>query len=86
MPASVYCARPPVVFGISALSSAIVAIVIMLKMQAMIIATMNSSPMRPAPCPRETRLLVAMTSPTETATTSLRPNFFSSISVLPLQV
>ena len=37
------------------------------------------TPIVPAPCPSETRQLVAMTSPTETEITLLSPNFFSSI-------
>ena len=77
--ASVYCASPPVVFGIRALSSDRDAMVVMLNRQAITMAKIKVTPMVPAPCPSETRQLVAMTSPTETEITLLSPNFFSSI-------
>lgn len=77
--ASVYCASPPVVFGIRALSSDRDAMVVMLNRQAITMAKIKVTPIVPAPCPSETRQLVAMTSPTETEITLLSPNFFSSI-------
>ena len=77
--ARVYCARPPVVLGIRAFNSDRDAIVVMLSRQAMIIAGIKAIPMVPAPCPRETRQLVAMTRPTETEITLFSPSFFSSI-------
>ena len=79
MLASVYCASPPVVFGISAFNSDKEATVVILRRQAIIIAPINTTPMVPAPCPSETRQLVAMTRPTDTDTTLLSPSFFSSI-------
>ena len=77
--ASVYCARPPVVFGISAFNSESEATVVILSKHATIIARMNMIPIVPAPCPKDTRQLVAMTSPTDTEMTLPRPSFFSSI-------
>lgn len=74
--ARVYCARPPVVLGIRAFNSDRDAIVVMLSRQAMIIAGIKAIPMVPAPCPRETRQLVAMTRPTETEITLFSPSFF----------
>ena len=66
--ANVYCASPPVVFGISAFNSERDAMVVMFNRHATIIATIKIVPTLPAPCPRETRQLVAMTRPTETDT------------------
>jgi hypothetical protein len=77
--ARVYCARPPVVFGIIAFSSESEATVVIFKRQAIIIEKMNTTPTVPAPCPRETRQLVAMTSPTDIDTTLPNPNFLSSL-------
>ena len=81
--ASVYCAKPPVVFGINAFNSERDAIVVILSKQAITIATIKITPMVPAPCPSETRQLVAMTKPTETDMTLLNPSFFSSAIVPP---
>ncbi len=53
MLASVYWARPPVVFGIRALSSDNDAMVVIFKRQAMTIAAIKMTPMVPAPCPRD---------------------------------
>src|SRR5699024_11771270 len=61
---SVYCARPPVVFGIRAFSSDREATVVIFKRHAITIAPIKVTTMAPAPWPRETRQLVAMTSPT----------------------
>ena len=77
---SVYCARPPVVFGINAFNSDMDAMDIIFNMQAMIMAKIKTTPILPDPCPKETRQLVAITNPTETDTTFLTPSFFSSIS------
>ena len=82
--ARVYCASPPVVLGINAFNSDIDAIDIILNRHAIIIAIMNTTPIEPAPCPSDTRQLVAITSPTDTDTTFLKPNFFSSISSSPI--
>ena len=82
--ASVYWARPPVRFGISALSSDKDNAVIMLTKQAMTMAMIKLIPRLPAPCPRDMRQLVATISPTPTAMTLGRPNFFSFILSPPL--
>ena len=79
MHASVYCARPPVIFGIKALSSDKEPMVVIFKRHATTIAPINTIPTSPAPCPKETRQLVAITSPTEVDMTLPSPNFFSSI-------
>ena len=82
MQASVYCARPPVIFGMSAFNSDREPMVVRFKRHATTIAPINTTPTSPAPCPRETRQLVAITRPTEVETTLSSPNFFSSISSL----
>ena len=82
--ASVYCASPPVVFGIRPFSSESEATVVIFSRQAIIIAPINGIPTVPAPCPNDTRQLVAMTSPTETETTLPNPNFlFFSMPIPP---
>ena len=75
--ASVYCASPPVVFGINAFNSEREATVVIFNMQAITIAKMKVTPIVPAPCPKETRQLVAIINPTEMETTLPSPNFFS---------
>ncbi len=75
-PASVYCASPPVVFGISAFNSESEAMVVIFKRQAITIANINTTPTVPAPCPSETRQLVVVTRPTAIDTTLLSPNLF----------
>ena len=67
--ARVYCAKPPVVLGIRALSSDNDAIVVILRSIAITIASMKVTPRVPAPSPKETRQLVATTSPTDIETT-----------------
>ena len=80
MQASVYCASPPVVLGIKAFNSESEATVVIFSRQAMIIAKTNTTPMVPAPCPKETRQLVAIINPTEIETTLRSPSFFSPCS------
>lgn len=79
--ASVYCAMPPVRFGIRAFSSQIENAVRMLKAQAIAIVMINGRPMVDAPCPIESRQLVAIISPTPVATILGSPNFFSCITL-----
>ena len=81
--ARVYCASPPVVLGISAFNSDREAIVVILSRQAITMARIKITPTVPAPCPRETRQLVAITSPTDTEMTLPSPSFFSSICFTP---
>ena len=82
MQAKVYCASPPVIFGINAFNSDKEPIVVRFKRQATTMAPINTIPTSPAPWPSETRQLVAITSPTEVDITLPSPNFFSSISSL----
>ena len=83
--ANVYCARPPVRFGISALSSAIAKAAKQLSIHAKIIDMIKGVPIVPAPCPRDKRQLVATITPTPVAITLNKPNFFfSSISSPPI--
>ena len=77
MPARVYWASPPVVFGINAFNSESDATVVMFSRQAIIIAPINTTPTSPAPCPRDTRQLVATIKPTEIDTTLASPSFLS---------
>lgn len=51
--ASVYCARPPVVFGISAFNSERDATVVIFRRQAITMAPINTTPILPAPCPSD---------------------------------
>ena len=62
--ANVYCASPPVRFGISALSSAIPKAAKQFNIQANTIERINGVPIVPAPCPSESRQLVATITPT----------------------
>ena len=77
--ARVYCANPPVVFGINAFNSDKDAIVVIFSNIAINMAPINNIPNAPAPSPRDTKQLVATTNPTDTETTLPNPNFFSSI-------
>ena len=62
-----------------ALSSERDATVVILSIIAITIASTKVIPNVPAPVPRDTRQLVATTSPTEMDTTVPKPNFLSSI-------
>ena len=77
--ASVYCAIPPVRFGISAFSSQMENAGRMLNAQAIAMVMINGSPMADAPCPMESRQLVAIINPTPVATILGKPSFFSCI-------
>ena len=78
-PASVYCARPPVRFGINAFSSARDAAVIIFSAQARTIETINIPPIAAEPWHSDIRHVVATINPTPVETTLNRPNFFSFI-------
>lgn len=65
--ASVYCASPPVRFGMRAFSSESPSAVKIFIMHAIIIEIINVDPIAPAPCPRDIKQLVATISPTPVA-------------------
>ena len=75
MLARVYCGSPPVMLGISELSSETDKANRMLMTQAITIEMMNVVPIAEAPCPRESRQLVATIRPTPVATTLPMPSF-----------
>ena len=79
--ARVYCANPPVVFGINAFNSDKDAIVVIFSNIAINMAPINNIPNAPAPSPRDTKQLVATTNPTDTETTLPNPVSYTHLTL-----